>query len=90
MTHRFFRSDESTYEAVRSALDQAWGLAENGTTCIEPADSAPRDSSGMILLGVHATFCEWLPANDLLASCISQGSAVEISMLQYFDALPAP
>lgn len=90
MTHRFFKSEEATYEAVRSSLDEAWGLAETGTTCIEPAVSAPRDRSGMVLLGVHAAFCDWEPANELLASCISQGSAIEIDGDQYFDSLPKP
>lgn len=90
MTHRFFRADANAYEGVRVALDQAWGMAGNGTTCIEPLETAPRDSAGNILLGVHAEFCTWHPADELLAACLLHGEAVEISAGDYFGALPHP
>ena len=54
---RFFEADEQTYEAVRAQLDAAAGypLADGSTlTSIEPAASAPRDSSGLVLFIVSA------------------------------------
>jgi len=49
---RFFEIDEQTYETVRLQLDLEAGYPlEDGSTLtsIEPANSAPRTSTGLIL-----------------------------------------
>ena len=49
---RFFETDEQTYETVRLQLDLESGYPlEDGSTLtsIEPANSAPRTSTGLIL-----------------------------------------
>ena len=60
---RFFEADEQTYEAVRAQLDNAAGypLPDGSTlTSIEPAASAPRTATGLVLFVISAE--SWDPA----------------------------
>lgn len=89
---RFFRSDESTYEAVRVQLDAAWGHGPGtGTlTCYEPAATAPRDAHGRLLLAVHDAFCDYEAVAAMLPKLLASGSVEEISEAEYLATMPPP
>lgn len=85
---RFFATDAVTYEAVRVGLDSAWGHPKPGSvTCIEPAATAPRDASGLALLGVHSEFCEFPEARDVLSQLLAGGAVDEITEAEYFSRI---
>jgi hypothetical protein len=85
---RFFATDAATYEAVRLTLDAAWGHPKPGAlTCIEPAATAPRDSSGIVLLGVNFEFCEFPEARDALSQLLAGGAVEEITEAEYFGRI---
>jgi hypothetical protein len=89
---RFFRTaNETLYETIRLQLDAAWGHpSEDGrtVTCFDPADVAPHDSSGRVLLAVHSEFAAWEPAATLLPQLIASGAIDEITETDYTSALP--
>jgi hypothetical protein len=88
---RFFRCDggDDVYEQTRLSLDAAWGHPNAGiVTCIDPANVAPRDQKGRILLGVNDEFCGWQPASAMLAQLLASGAVTEITAGQYRDSLP--
>jgi hypothetical protein len=88
--HRFFRTDEQTYEAIRSQLDAAWGHPSAVVaTCVEPAATAPRDADGLVMVAVHAEFCEYSVAVDLLPQLLASGVVEEIDRETYIAALPS-
>ena len=94
---RYFRANETVYEQARAALDAAWGhpSADGKTlTCIEPAATAPRDASGMIVLAVHDAFTAFSVASVMLPQLLSAGAVAEIDAAEYKIALarliPAP
>jgi hypothetical protein len=85
MTQRYFKATPATYEAVRLHLDQVWGHGPNtGTTsCFEPADTAPTDAEGMVLLAVLAEFCAYSVVADALPEWLASGAVTEITREQY-------
>lgn len=89
MSQRYFRSTEAVYESVRQSLDAAWGLpnALGTATCIEPAATAPRDTSGRIVLAVKEEFCTFTVAADLLPQLLASGAVQEISEATYRAAV---
>ncbi len=91
---RYFRtSSVDLYESVRLQLDAAWGLpnATTGTvTSIAPADVAPHDSSGRVLLAVHAEFATWEPAATILPQLLATGAVEEITRADYMAGLTPP
>lgn len=88
---RFFRSDEATYEGVRLQLDAIWGHGPGtGTlTCYEPAETAPRDTAGRLLLAVHDEFCAYEAVAAALPSLLASGAVEEISEDEYRASLPS-
>ena len=90
MSQRFFRSDVTTYEAIRQSLDAEWGHSPGtGTdTCFEPAATAPRDTAGRVLLAVLSEFCDYEAVAVLLPALLSSGAVEEITREQYLAALP--
>lgn len=92
MTHRFFRADETTYESVRNTLDTAWGLPNSlGTeTCITPANVAPRDAQGLVVIAVPAEFCSFPVADEMLPLLLSGGGIQEITEAEYRSATEQP
>lgn len=85
---RCFRclAGDSAYEQARLTLDAAWGHpnAATGTiTCIDPAEVAPRDSSGRILLATDDEFCEYQAAADMLSVLLQSGAVEEITASDY-------
>jgi len=85
MTHRFFAASAATYESMRNTLDAAWGLPnDKGTaTCICPAETAPRDAQGRVVLAVRQEFCGWEPAARLLPELLASGQVAEITEAEY-------
>lgn len=89
MDQRFFRSDETTYEAVRLSLDSQWGHPSNiATTCFEPAATAPKDSRGRVLLAVLPQFCELAAVAEALPQLLASGAVEEISQAEYVASIP--
>jgi len=86
---RMFRSSAAVYEQVRASLDAAWGLPNGlGTaTCIEPADTAPRDGQGRVVLAVHDSFCEFPAVAELLPQLLASGAVEEITAAEYQAAV---
>lgn len=90
MIHRFFRTaDAALYEQVRLGLDAAWGHVPP-TTCIDPADVAPRDNAGRIVLAVRQEFTEFPAAAAVLPDLLASGQVVEISEAEYRAAISTP
>ena len=87
MTQRFFRTaDAALYEQVRLGLDASWGHVPP-TTCIDPADVAPRDDAGRIVLAVRQEFTEFPAAAALLPGLLASGAVVEIGEAEYRAAI---
>ena len=81
--HRFFRTaDAALYEQIRLGLDAAWGHTPP-TTCIDPADVAPRDAAGRIVLAVRQEFTEFPAAAAILPDRLASGQVEEISEAEY-------
>ena len=89
MSQRFFRSDVTTYEAIRRSLDAEWGHSPGtGTdTCFEPAATAPRDTAGRVLLAVLSEFCGYEAVAVLLPALLSSGAVEEIDRATYLASL---
>jgi hypothetical protein len=81
---RYFCATAGVYELARQSLDQAWGHVPP-TTCIDPAERAPRDAQGNVVLGVPNEFCTFSTAVELLPQLLASGAVVEIDR-QTFDA----
>jgi hypothetical protein len=91
VTQRYFRSDISTYEALRTSLNAAWGFPNAGTqSCCLPASdpSAPIDSDGRIHLAVNDVWCQWDEVASVLPGLLESGAVEEITREQYLAALP--
>lgn len=87
MIHRFFRtSDAALYEQVRLGLDAAWGHVPP-TTCIDPADVAPRDATGRIVLAVRQEFAQFPAAAAIIPQLLSGGLVHEINEAEYRAAI---
>ena len=87
MTQRFFRTaDPALYEQVRLGLDAAWGHVPP-TTCIDPADAAPRDAQGRIVLAVNDEFCAYSVAAEMLPQLLASGAVEEIDAATYRAAV---
>lgn len=89
MTHRFFCAPASVYESVRAALDRAWSLPD-GTTCIEPAATAPVGSNGMVYVAIPSDACDWSPVNEILPKMLTSNQIQEVSAREYQNAMPKP
>ena len=91
MIQRYFRSDVSTYEAVRNSLNAAWGFPNGGTvSCILSADdpTAPIDEFGRIYLAVTDEWCQWDEVAAVLPELLASGAVKEITRAEYLAALP--
>jgi len=90
----YFRtSDASLYESIRLQLDAAWGHpTPDGVTltCIDPADVAPRDSAGRILLAVQDEFLTYEPAATILPQLLANGVVEQISEATFVGSVVPP
>lgn len=91
-SQRYFRSDAATYEDIRLGLDAQWGHApDTGTrSCFEPAETAPRDAEGRLLLAVLADFCEYEAVAAVLPDLLASGVVEEIDAATYTAAVNQP
>lgn len=90
---RYFRSDESTYEQVRTTLDSAWGLPDEATatvTCMPPATQATRDTRGRCMVAVPDEFCGFSTAAELLPQLLASGVIQEITQADYTATMYSP
>ena len=87
---RCFRAKASDYEAVRARLDAALGFpSARAVTSIEPAATAPRDTSGMVIVAVHEESLSVQAIAGILADVIGSRVAVEITPDDYASAMRA-
>lgn len=83
-------AEDAVYEQARLALDAAWGHAPP-TTCIDPANVAPRDSSGRIVLAVRDEFAAYSVASEMLPQMVESGAVEYIDAQTYAAAVnPGP
>lgn len=88
ISQRYFRSSREVYESVRLALDAAWGHPESGiVTCYDPADVAPRDAAGRILLAVRSEFCDYPAVAVMLPELLGSGAVEEVDEATYQAAM---
>lgn len=92
---RYFRCDsgDETYESVRTGLDVEWGHPNDATrtqTCVDPADVAPRDADGRIVLAVADEFAAFPAVAAMLPSLIDAGHVTEIAEPEYMQAVSPP
>ena len=79
----FYRISNATlYEQLRTQLDSAWGL-EPPSTCVDPANVAPRDSNGHILLAVRPEFVAFDAVAAILPGLLASGAVREITEAEY-------
>ena len=92
MTHRYFRTDEATYESVRTTLDAAWGLpnALGTVTCIAPSATAPRDEQNRLLVAVRESFTTFTVASEMLPQLLATGLVEEINESAYRQVCDSP
>lgn len=90
---RYFRclAGDEVYEQIRATLDAAWGHPNADTktvTCIDPANVAPRDTQGCIMLATSDSFCEYEAAAQMLPQLLDSGMIEEIDAATYLQELP--
>ena len=79
-------ADDNLYDTVRLQLDAAWGhpTPDGRTiTCICPAEFAPRDAQGRIVLAVRDEFAVYEPAASLLPQLLASGAVQQIDEADY-------
>lgn len=80
---KYFRiSDDAVYESVRLQLDAAWGHIAP-VTCVDPAENAPRDHQGRIVLAVRPEFVAFSAVAQLLPQLLAIGTVEEIDEATY-------
>lgn len=90
---RYFRAQsDAAYEAVRSALDAAYGYPNEATktlTAIPPAAESQHDSAGRVYLTASDAECEYPAVSELLPQVVASGLVEEIDEAMYLSAFPA-
>jgi hypothetical protein len=87
MNSRFFTVEPPAYEQTRLNVDAAWGFSATETS-IEPLATAPKDSSGNVLIAIRSIHCEMEPFKSAVEGLLASGAAAEITEAQYEAALP--
>ena len=89
--NRIFRASDATVEAVRAALDQAWGYPNAETltqTSMLPAAECPHDSQGRCYVTVSAAYCEYEAVAAMLPALIASGQVEEITPEEFAAVFP--
>jgi hypothetical protein len=87
----YLRATVAVYEAARAQMDAARGLPSRGQiTSFDPADIAPRDSDGLVLLALRSSDTTATGAQDLLSQLLSSGAVEEIAESEYQAAIQTP
>jgi hypothetical protein len=88
-THRFFTTDDATYEAMRTAVDAAWGYPTPSTlTCVPPASEQWHDASGRVVIALTLEWLSWEPVPSMIAGAIAAGVVSEIDEATFWAAAP--
>ena len=91
MTHRFFATTDATYEAMRAAVDAAWGYPTPQTlTCVPPAAEQWHDASGRVVIGIRLDWLSWQPVPSMIGGAISAGAVSEIDEATFWAVAPKP
>jgi hypothetical protein len=90
MTQRYFVAQSAAvYEQARARLDEMFGHPNSvASTCLTPAEDAPKTKQGGVLLAVDSEFCEWPQAAELLPQLLASGAVEEIDEATYRSLLP--
>lgn len=89
--NRIFRSADATVDAVRAALDEAWGYPNPETltqTSLQPAADWPHDSQGRCYVTVSAAYCDYEAVAAMLPQLIASGQVEEITPEEYQAVFP--
>jgi hypothetical protein len=88
-THRFFATDDATYEAMRAAVDSAWGYPTSETlTCVPPAVEQWHDASGRVVIALTLEWLAWEPVPSMIAGALAAGVVIEIDEATFWAAAP--
>ena len=88
-THRFFATTDATYEAMRSAVDAAWGYPTAQTlTCVPPASEQWHDAEGRVVIALTVEWLAWEPVPSMIAGAIAAGAVTEIDEATFWQAAP--
>ena len=88
-THRFFITDEATYESMRIAVDAAWGYPTSSTlTCVPPAAEQWHDAEGRVVIALTLEWLSWEPVPSMIAGALAAGVVVEIDEATFWAAAP--
>jgi hypothetical protein len=91
MTHRFFATTDATYEAMRAAVDAAWGYPTRETlTCVPPAAEQWHDASGRVVIALTLEWLSWEPVPSMIAGALAAGHVEEIAEATFWQAAPQP
>jgi hypothetical protein len=89
MTHRFFATTDATYEAMRAAVDAAWGYPTTHTlTCVPPAAEQWHDSSGRAVIALTLDWLSWEPVPSMISGALAAGVVTEIDEATFRAAAP--
>jgi hypothetical protein len=88
-THRFFATTDATYEAMRAAVDAAWGYPTAATlTCVPPAAEQWHDASGRVVIALTLEWLSWEPVPSMIGGAIAAGVVTEIDEATFWAAAP--
>ena len=88
-THRFFTTTDATYEAMRAAVDSAWGYPTPQTlTCVPPAAEQWHDASGRVMIALELEWLSWEPVQSMIAVAIAAGAVSEIDEATFWASAP--
>jgi hypothetical protein len=88
-SHRYFTTTDATYEAMRAAIDAAWGYPTAQTlTCVPPAAEQWHDANGRVVIALTLEWLEWEPVPTMIAGAIAAGVVSEIDEATFWAAAP--
>ena len=88
-THRFFATSEATYEAMRAAVDSAWGYPTAQTlTCVPPASEQWHDAEGRVVIALTVDWLSWEPVPSMIGGALAAGAVTEIDEATFWAAAP--
>jgi len=88
-THRFFATTDATYEAMRAAVDAAWGYPTTQTlTCVPPSAEQWHDASGRVVIALTLEWLGWEPVPSMIHGAIASGVVNEIDEATFWAAMP--
>ena len=89
MTHRYFATTDATYEAMRAAVDSAWGYPTPQTlTCVPPAVEQWHDAGGRVVIALTLEWLSWEPVPTMIGGALAAGAVEEIDEATFWTAAP--